>query len=147
MFFRTKQSGDRAYLQIVESFRQAGKPRQRVIATLGRLDALAASGQLESLLASGARFAEGAMVLNAFENGDLTAVTTQRIGPALIFERLWEETGFPPFLRYNLTIAKEGPVAWSKAGKQESQVLKQKSCGTIFGLGLGQRNSRQTKLH
>lgn len=93
MFFRTKKSGDRAYLQIVESFRESGKPRQRVIATLGRLDELAASGQLESMLASGARFAENAMVLNAFENGDLTAVTTQRIGPALIFERLWAETG------------------------------------------------------
>ena len=93
MFFRTKKSGVRAYLQIVESFRDAGKPRQRVIATLGRMDELTASGQLESLLASGARFAENAMVLNAFESGDLTAVTTQRIGPALIFERLWEETG------------------------------------------------------
>ena len=93
MFFRSKKSGDRAYLQIVESYREAGKPRQRVIATLGRMDALAASGQLESLLASGARFAESAMVLNAFESGDLTAVTTLRIGPSLIFERLWEETG------------------------------------------------------
>jgi transposase len=93
MFFRAKKSGGRSYLQIVESYREAGQPRQRVITTLGRLDALTASGQLESLLASGARFAEKAMVLNAFNDGELTAVTKQRIGPALIFERLWEETG------------------------------------------------------
>lgn len=93
MFFRAKKSGDRTYLQIVESYRDEGRPRQRVIATLGRMDELAASGKLESLLASGARFAESAMVLNAFESGDLTAVTTLRIGPSLIFERLWEETG------------------------------------------------------
>jgi len=93
MFFRAKKSGDRAYLQIVESYRQDGQPRQRVIATLGRLDELTASGQIESLLASGARFAENALVLTAFESGELTTVTKQRIGPSLIFERLWEETG------------------------------------------------------
>jgi hypothetical protein len=93
MYFRLKKSGDRTYLQIVESYRQEGQPRQRVIATLGRLDELSASGQIESLLASGARFAENALVLTAFHNGELTTVTKQRIGPALIFERLWEETG------------------------------------------------------
>ena len=93
MFFRVKKSGERSYLQIVESYRQDGQPRQRVIATLGRLDELTASGQIESLLASGARFAENALVLNAFESGELTTVTQRRIGPALIFERLWEQTG------------------------------------------------------
>ena len=66
MFFRIKKTGDRAYLQIVESYRQDGQPRQRVIATLGRLDKLTASGQIESLLASGARFTENALVLTAF---------------------------------------------------------------------------------
>lgn len=74
MFFRVKKSGERSYLQIVESYRQDGQPRQRVIATLGRLDELTASGQIESLLASGARFAENALVLNAFESGELTTV-------------------------------------------------------------------------
>jgi transposase len=93
MFFRTKKSDNRTYLQIVESYRQDGQPRQRVIATLGRLDELTASGQIESLLASGARFAENALVLTAFESGELTTVTKRRIGPSLIFERLWEETG------------------------------------------------------
>lgn len=93
MFFRVKKSGERAYLQIVESYRQDGQPRQRVIATLGRLDELTASGQIESMLASGARFAENALVLNAFESGELRTVTKRRIGPSLIFERLWEQTG------------------------------------------------------
>jgi transposase len=93
MYFRLKKSGNHAYLQIVESYRQDGQPRQRVIATLGRLDELKASGQIESLLASGARFAENAMVLSAFENGELTTVTKRRIGPSLLFERLWEQTG------------------------------------------------------
>ena len=34
MFFRTKTSGTRTYLQIVENRWEDGRPRQRVIATL-----------------------------------------------------------------------------------------------------------------
>ena len=50
MFFRTKKSGPRIYLQIAENRREAGKVKQRVVATLGRLDQLQESGQLDSLL-------------------------------------------------------------------------------------------------
>ena len=91
MYFRKKTSGGRAYLQIAHSQRVGGQVRQRVIATLGRLDVLAASGQLERLVRSGARFATQAMVLSAAQD-DVTA-TVRRIGPALVFERLWTETG------------------------------------------------------
>ena len=63
MYFRQKQSGGRVYLQIVESRRTGDKVRQQVIATLGRLDELTASGQLERLLRSGARFAARARAL------------------------------------------------------------------------------------
>ena len=62
---RRKQSQGRIYLQIVESHRTGDRVRQRVIATLGRLDELEASGQLDRLLRSGARFVQQAMVLNA----------------------------------------------------------------------------------
>jgi hypothetical protein len=47
---------------------------------------------------SGARFAERSMVLTAHQRGEVTQATTRRIGPALIFERLWEETGCPEVL-------------------------------------------------
>jgi hypothetical protein len=90
MYFRKKTSGGRVYLQIAESRRVGGQVRQRVIATLGRLDVLAASGQLARLLCSGARFATQALVLSAAYD-DPAAV--RRIGPALVFERLWAETG------------------------------------------------------
>ena len=53
MFFRTKKSGTRSYLQIVENRWEDGRPRQRVIATLGRLDQLQQTGQLDALLALG----------------------------------------------------------------------------------------------
>jgi Transposase DDE domain len=93
MFFRTKTSGPRSYLQIVENRWEDGRPRQRVIATLGRLDRLQQSGQLDALLVSGARLAQSVLLLSAHAKGQLPTVTTRRIGPALIFERLWRETG------------------------------------------------------
>jgi transposase len=93
MFFRVKQSGPRQYLQIVENARDHGRVRQRVLTTLGRLDELRESGHLDGLLASGARFAEHILLITAHRNGQTPAITTQRIGPTLIFERLWQETG------------------------------------------------------
>jgi len=93
MYFRKKTSGGRAYLQIVESRRQGAQVRQQVIATLGRIEDLRESGQLERLLRSGARFAAKAIVVDAIASGEVTASTARRIGPALVFERLWEETG------------------------------------------------------
>ena len=91
MYFRKKISGGRVYLQIAESRRVGGQVRQRVVATLGRLDALQASGQLERLVRSGARFAARALVVTAAQDDPTAAV--RRIGPALVFERLWAETG------------------------------------------------------
>jgi len=93
MFFRTKTSGRRSYLQVVENRWEDGRPRQRVIATLGRLDHLQQSGQLDSLLASGARLAQSVLLLSAHAKGQLPTITARRIGPALVFERLWKETG------------------------------------------------------
>jgi hypothetical protein len=93
MFFRTKKSGPRSYLQVVENRWEDGRPRQRVIATLGRLDQLQQSGQLDSLLLSGARLAQSVLVLSAHAKGQLLSITNRHIGPPLIFERLWQQTG------------------------------------------------------
>lgn len=93
MFFRRKASNGHTYVQIVDNQRQGGQPRQRVVATLGRLDRLQESGQLERLLSSGARFAAKAMVVTATEDGAVDKVEVRRIGPALVFERLWRESG------------------------------------------------------
>ena len=49
MFFRVKPAGSYRYLQIAHSVRQGQKVRQQVIATLGRVDLLEASGQLKRL--------------------------------------------------------------------------------------------------
>jgi hypothetical protein len=93
MFFRIKPSGERRYLQIVENTRDGAKTRQNVLATLGRVDELEASGKLDVLLRSGARLCETAVLISSLREGTLDAVATRRIGGPLVFGRLWEETG------------------------------------------------------
>jgi hypothetical protein len=92
MDFRTKRSGGFEYLQVVESHRVDGKPRQSVVATLGRRDVLNQSGELDRLIRSGARFTESAMLLSAVETGEATTIEARRIGPPLLFERLWRDS-------------------------------------------------------
>jgi len=93
MFFRRKKSGNRVYLQVVENRWEDGGAKQRVIATLGRLDQLEQRGQLEGLLRSGAKFCQSVLLLAAHGRAETTAMRTRAIGPAMIFERLWRETG------------------------------------------------------
>ena len=47
MFFRVKPARHYRYLQIARSVRVHGKVRKEVIATLGRMDVLEASGQFK----------------------------------------------------------------------------------------------------
>jgi len=98
MFFRQKRSGKYTYLQIVENRWEDGRSKQRVIVTLGRLDELREQGRLDGLLRSGARLSQAAMLLTAQQKGDLPVITTKRIGPELIFQRLWSELKIPQVL-------------------------------------------------
>ena len=94
MFFRLKKSGPRSYLQIVENRRDGRAVRQHVIATIGRIDELAARGGLATLLASGARLCEQVMLFSALENPEQsTRLSCKRIGGPLLFGRLWERLG------------------------------------------------------
>ena len=93
MFFRIKPSGERRYLQIVENTRDGTATRQRVVATLGRVEDLEASGKLDALLRSGARLCETALLISSQQAGTLEASETMRIGAPMIFGRLWEQTG------------------------------------------------------
>ena len=56
MFVRVKKVGTYQYLQIAQNRRQGKRVKQSVIATLGRLDKLTASGAIDQLLRSAARF-------------------------------------------------------------------------------------------
>jgi len=97
MFTRVKKSGRYEYLQIVENRKIQGKVNQRVIATIGRLDELQVKGGVETLVRSLARFSEKTMlVLSGKVEATAHAV---RIGPALIFTRLWNELGMPRIIQ------------------------------------------------
>ncbi len=93
MFVRAQTNGNRTYLLVVENERVDGKIRQRVLHRLGRIEALLASGQLDALLHSLGRFSEKYAVLGAHTDGESVITRTRIIGPALIFERLWQECG------------------------------------------------------
>jgi len=97
MFARIKKSGAYQYLQIVENNKVRGKVNQRVIATVGRLDQLQAKNQVETLIHSLSRYSEKVLLVLSGKS-DLSA-SAKKIGPALIFERLWKELGIRKVLQ------------------------------------------------
>jgi len=99
VFARIKKSGAYQYIQVVHNERIDGRVRQRVIATLGRLDVLKQSGHLDGLVESLAKFSDHLTVLNALKANQITPSSTTHVGPPLVFERLWEELGLPKILR------------------------------------------------
>ena len=91
MYTRIKKSGRYEYLQICESKREGKKVRQRVIATIGRLDQLKAKGEVEKLVRSLAKYSD--QVLMVLSGRSDPKALTYKIGPSLIFERLWQKSG------------------------------------------------------
>ena len=93
MFVREKCINGYTYLYLVESVREHGRAKQRIIKNLGRKEAVVASGELERLASSVARYAERAVVLSQLAAGNPDQLACTRIGAPLLFGRLWEETG------------------------------------------------------
>jgi transposase len=106
MYFRKKTTKGYTYLQIVESSRINGRVKQRIIATIGRLDELEHSGQLASLLASGAQCSEEVAILAEHKRGTISDTKKSKIGPPLIFSRLWQQTGIKQCLEKALADRK-----------------------------------------
>ena len=101
MFARVKKSGKYQYLQIVENRKEKGKVKQRVIATIGRMDQLQAKGRVETLIRSLSRFSERVMLILS-GNSEVLA-DAKKIGPALIFERLWQRSGIKDAIKRMLS--------------------------------------------
>ncbi len=93
MFVREKRINGYTYLYLVESVREDGRAKQRIIKNLGRREVVVASGELERLAGSVARYAERAIVLSRLATGNPDGLACKRIGAPLLFGRLWEETG------------------------------------------------------
>jgi transposase len=99
LFVRTQTNGSRTYLLIVENEWVDGKVKQRVLSRLGRLDQLLADGRLDALVQSLGRFSDKLAVLGAQARGEGVVARSSRIGPALIFQRLWETCSIDPVLK------------------------------------------------
>jgi transposase len=96
MFTRIKKSGPYQYLQIVHSYREGAKVKQRVIGTLGRLDELKENQGIDSLIRSLEKFSDDVLLLLTSKSQiDAKSV---KIGPSMIFERLWKELHLPEII-------------------------------------------------
>jgi len=102
MFFRVTRAGRHQYVQIARSYRDGTTVKQQTLLSLGRLDVLQASGQLDALLRSGLRLSDRLAVLDAHAADQTEAVALQKIGPDLVFGRLWEQMGIADALAEEL---------------------------------------------
>lgn len=90
MFIKVTQSGNRRYAQLVESFRnEEGKPRQRTVCTLGRLEA---GGEVDTLIASLQRARGITPAASAF--ADLRFTGSRHAGDTWALSQLWRSLGF-----------------------------------------------------
>ena len=113
MFARVKKSGQYQYLQIVENRKVQGKVKQRIIATVGRLDQLQEKDRIETLIRSLSRFSDKVLLILSGKS-DVSAFS-KKIGPVIIFERLWKELGLKNIIQNLLSNRNfEFDVEWHR---------------------------------
>ena len=102
MFVRINESGGRRYLQVVESFRnEAGKPRHRVIANLGRIDGME-DGHLDALIRGLCRVAGRDEPARA----EILHEPARAFGDVFALHELWKDLGFDRALGRSLRSGK-----------------------------------------
>jgi hypothetical protein len=104
MYTRITRSGGRSYLQLVESFRtQTGSVRQRVVATLGRLDQLEPK-DLDPLI-NGLNRALGRAQNTA---QPVEYESARAFGDVYALHELWQRLGFGPAIKRALRSSRRG---------------------------------------
>ena len=99
--FKNKDGSIREYLVLVEGTRVDGKVRQKVLATIGRIDELKKGGGLERLKASLDRFM--GLEMNAeTEQKSLDLVSAKKFGAVYFLEQIWEKLGYKKILNLKL---------------------------------------------
>lgn len=93
MFVREKRIGAYSYLYLVETVRENGKTKQRIVRNLGRKEMVEARGDLDRVARSAARLSQRSMILSLIEDGSAPDVRCRRVGAPLLFERLWRDSG------------------------------------------------------
>jgi len=96
MFIKLTRSGSHTYAQLVESFRdESGKPRQRTVATIGRIDE--SDGAVESLLKGLLRARGKSTDLAAAPQVEFESALA--LGDVWALDQLWRELGFDGLAR------------------------------------------------
>jgi transposase len=92
MFIKVTSSGTRRYVQLVEAYRDAeGRPKQRTVATLGRLDQI--NSELESVI-SGLLRVTGKSLPETPPAPAVTFESARAYGDVWALTELWNDLGF-----------------------------------------------------
>lgn len=98
---KNKDGSKREYFQLAESVRINGKPRNRVICTLGRVDDPETQEKIEKMAQSLLKVCDNLKLLDLSEN--LKAEYSKEYGPFLVFQRLFFELGFDRIFKENFS--------------------------------------------
>lgn len=97
MYVKVTSSGPRRYVQLVEAFRDdSGRTRQRLVATLGRLEAVEAGGT--DALLNGLLRVSGKPTLEE-GTGETEFASARSVGDTWLLTSLWKELGFADAFR------------------------------------------------
>lgn len=97
MFVKVTKSGPRKYVQLVEAYRDdEGRPKQRTIASLGRLDQI--SGGLDAVIDGLAQIIKRPL-MPLPEVPSVTYQTARSFGDIWVLQQLWEQLGLPQLER------------------------------------------------
>ena len=101
MFVRIKKVAGHEYLQVVHSYRENGRIKQRVLMTLGKSGEASTYDTIDSLMHSMQKFSYRSAVLST--SYPEIESELKIIGPVLIFERLWKKLGIGEAIRKEST--------------------------------------------
>ena len=96
MFVRIKTTGKNQYLQIVQNYREGSKVKQQILGTLGRVDQVAGTKDIDGLISKLGRYSKEALMVITGQSQ--IQAQTFSVGPALVFERLWNELELPTII-------------------------------------------------
>src|SRR4051812_47158036 len=82
MFVRDKRIGPYTYVYLVETVREDGRVKQRILRNLGRTEEVDRRGDLDRLAPSAARLAQRSLLLSALDEGTAPQLACRRIGQA-----------------------------------------------------------------
>ena len=91
---------DRQYLQIVESYREGARVRNRTVLNLGRFDNGDAIDRVNKFLKILLPYSSETTALDI--DTDLIPKNSKQIGPLMVFKKLWQDIGLGNILKDNL---------------------------------------------